>query len=191
MKKIFAVLLAVILIMTFSFSAMALVSPQGPAYNTIYINRTSSGESSEIAERVTVVEGESSLIVPTDSTKYEFLGWNIYTPDMKFAKEGVDYEIAAVKKADGTPAVEGTDYTKENGKIVAKDGKLISVDIRPLIDVIYVSENHKGVDIKFNISSSETLSPPTGFDYSVVVILSTVILAVGALTIVSKRAYSK
>ena len=193
MKKILAILLTLVLVMGFSVSAMAVVSPGGVKYNDVYINRTSTGESSQTVEHVSVKEGNTLELVPGDS-KLEFIGWNFYTPDMEEAEIGKDFEIISIKKSDGTDAVEGKDYTIKGGKIVAKDGIILNVTIKPLVDVLYVSENFKGVDIKFNISDTESLSPVTGIDvnYTVVAILGFMLLASATVAVVaSKKAFNK
>ncbi len=193
MKKILAILLTLVLVMGFSVSAMAVTSPGGVEYNDVYINRTSTGSSSQTAEHVSVKEGDTLELVPGDS-ELEFLGWNFYNPDMKEAEIDKDFEIVSVKKADGTDAVKGTDYTIEGGKIVAKNGTVLKVVIKPIADKLYVSENFKGVDIKFNISDTESLSPVTGIDvnYTVVAILGFVLIASAAVAVVaSKKAFNK
>lgn len=189
MKKLVSLFLALVLIFALSITSMALVSPGGTVYREIYINRTHTGENSDPAERVVVADGESHTLVPGQNKDKTFNGWDFYTEDMKPAVEGKDYKIVKVTLANGDEAVKGKEYTVKDGKIVAKDGAYITVVVKPLVDKLFVSENFKGVKIEFNISDSETLSPATGeeISYSVIAVLSLVILAAGAVAVSAKK----
>lgn len=194
MKKILALLLTFILIFTFTISVSAVVSPKPDNYLDVYINRTGDGESSDPCEHVAVPEGDTLTITPSDDSDREFISWNFYDDDMKPAKPGVDFIIVQVIKEDGTPAEEGVDYTVKNGRIITKKGELISVVVKPISNPLYISEYFKGADIEFNTPDGETISPATGENINlyVVIALSTVILAAGATMIITgKKAFAK
>ena len=188
MKKILAICLTLVLILAFSVSSFALKSPGGTVYHEIIINRTNTGESSSTAERVTVKEGNSLDVTPGASSTLDFEGWKIYTPDMKAAEEGKDYEIISVTKKDGTPAVKGTDYTVKNGEIYSVNGEYITIDIKPLTDTLYVSEVFEGVKIEFNPPKETVNSPVTGENnMALVFALGVAMLLSGAMAVVSVK----
>lgn len=188
MKKILAISLALILVLAFSVTSFALKSPGGTAYSEVIINRTNTGASSTTAERVTVKDGDSLGIVPGESNNLDFEGWKIYTPDMKAAKEGKDYEIISVKKKDGTPAVKGTDYTVKDGEIYSVNGEYITIDVKPLTDTLYVSEVFKGVKIEFNPPKGTVNSPVTGENnMALVIALGVAMLLSGVMAVVSVK----
>lgn len=194
MKKIFALILTFVLIFTFSTSVLAVVSPAPENYLDVYINRTGDGESSDPCEHVSVPEGDTVVLTPSDDSDREFIGWNFYDEDMKPAKPGVDFTIVSVEKEDGTPAKEGVDYTINNGKIITKNGELLTVTVKPISSPLYISEYFKGADIEFNVPGGETISPATGegINTYVIVALSAVILAAGATMILTgKKAFAK
>ncbi len=194
MKKIFALVLTFVLIFTFSTSVAAVVSPAPDEYLDVYINRTGDGESSDPCEHVAVPEGDTLVITPSDDSDREFISWNFYDEDMKPAKPGVDFVIVSVTKEDGTPATNGVDYTVKDGKIITKNGELISVTVKPITTPLYISEYFKGADIEFNLPEGETISPATGENINlyVLVSLSVVILAAGATMLLTyKKAFAK
>ena len=106
MKKCFAVLLAVVLVMTLSVTAFAAKSATAVSHYTVFsINGTGAVTNTE-----NVAVG-SSIEFEADETKGDFDGWIVY-------------------KADGSEAVEGVDYTVE-GSLKDKN-----VKITPLANII-------------------------------------------------------
>ena len=188
MKKVLAISLALILVLAFSVTSFALKSPGGTVYSEVIINRTNSGASSTTAERVTVKDGDSIEIVPVENDNLDFEGWKIYTPDMKAAKEGKDYEITSVTKKDGTPAAKGTDYTVKDGEIYSVNGEYISINVKPLSDTLYVSEAYKGVKVEFNPPKGTVNSPVTGENnMALVIALGVAMLLSGVMAVVSVK----
>lgn len=195
MKKLFAILVCVLLLTTLTtISATALKSPGGTVYHEVYLNRTHDGSSKEPSEKYVVKQNDYVELSNIDTNKLVFEGWEFYTEDMKPAVEGEDYEIGEITLADGSPAIKGTHYEIKNGKIVAKNDTALKIQIQPLVDTLYVTEIHKGVPVKFVISETETLSPVTADTVSVTIIsaLSVVTLAAAAAMIfTAKKAFSK
>ena len=144
MKKIFALILTVALILSFSVSAFALKSAGGTEYHEVIVNRTNDGKNSSVADRVTVEKDGTIALKPVENDNREFEGWKFYKPNKSPALAGTDYEIVSVTLPDGTKAVEGTDYVVEKGEIVSKNGAYLNVVIKPLSDTVYVSEAYEG-----------------------------------------------
>ena len=194
MKKLSALILVLVLLFTFSISAFAVKSPSGKEFYDVYINYTGSGKSSDVVEHNAVEKGETVTLTPSESD-LDFIGWNFYDSDMKTAKEGTDYEIVSIKLEDGSAAVEGTHYTLKNGKILAKNGTILVVEIEPGTTPLYVSDVYKDVDIEFNLpDDGGTLSPSTGdsVNPAIVALLSFAILVSGAVaTLTAKKAFAK
>ena len=133
MKKVLAVVLAVILVMSLSLTAFAAVaSPEGTSYYKVYIIN-GGGAKTEITQ---VAIGES-VTVNADPGKGTFDKWIIY-------------------KADGTLAVEGKDYTIVSGTLTSSPLTII-----PLANVI-ITGNYNGVITKIEITNDEPSSPQTG-----------------------------
>lgn len=193
MKKLLAVVLTLVLVLSFSVTAFALKSEGGTVYHEIIVNRTNEGSSSTTAERVTVKENGNLELKPVKNDERKFEGWKFYKPNMKAAVVGTDYEIVSVTKADGTKAVEGTDYEVKNGQIVSKNNEYLNVTIKPLSDTVYVSEAYKGVEIKFNVPKDTVNAPVTGESVNMGVVFALVMLLVagaGVAVISSKRAFN-
>lgn len=187
MKKFIAMVLAVVLVLSFSVSAFALKSPGGTVFHEVIINRTNTGASSETAERVTVKENGDLALVPVENDDKDFEGWKFYKPDMSKAEIGKDFEVVTIVKKDGTAAVKGTDYEIVDNHIVPKDGKYITVIIKPIADTVYVSEVYKDVKIEFNVPDGTINSPVTGMSLSVIMMLVAVVLGGAALMVVSRK----
>lgn len=193
MKRIIALVLSLVLVLAFAVSAVALVSPGGLVYRKIIVNRTNTGTNSTQPEAFVVIVGENGTVtvVPKESETLTFEGWalfgfwNVTTKKGTPAKAGTDYEIIEVKLKDGTPAIEGVDYRLDKeGYISAIDGKLITVTIKPLIDMLYVSEAYEGVEIIFNLK--EPYSPDNG-DTVAALAAMVGVLALGGLVLTRKR----
>ena len=130
MKKLLAIVLTVVLVLSFSVTAFALKSPGGTVYYEVIVNRTNTGENSEVAEKVIVRENGSYELVPVENDEIAFEGWGFYDKDMNAAKLGEDFEIVGVTRADGTAAEEGVDYEIKNGEVVSKNGDYLKVKIK-------------------------------------------------------------
>lgn len=132
MKKVFAVLLAIAMIMSLSLCVSAAVSsPEGVSYYKVYVI---DGQGAE-TEVTKVPVGDDITIDAT--AKGDFDMWMVY-------------------KLDGTPAKEGVDYVIVSGML---DGAPIT--IRPLGNII-VTGNYDGVVTEFEITNDEPTSPQTG-----------------------------
>ncbi len=88
MKKLFAIVLAVAMVLTLSVSAFAAVSPGAKIYHKVtVINGIGS------TPVIHTVEDGKSVEVVVDPSKGDFDDWKIYKEDGTVAKEGVDYTI--------------------------------------------------------------------------------------------------
>ena len=189
MKKLLAIVLTVVLVLSFSVTAFALKSPGGTVYYEVIVNRTNTGENSEVAEKVIVKENGSIELSPVENDEIAFEGWGFYDKNMNAAKPGKDFEIVGVTRPDGTAAEEGVDYEIKNGKVVSKNGDYLNVEIKPLTDDLRVSELYEGVDVDINPPKDDDkpVSPPTGVDYSVVAALVALAVLSGAFAVVSAK----
>lgn len=189
MKKLLAIVLTVVLVLAFSVSAFALKSPGGTVYYEVIVNRTNTGDNSDVAEKVTVLEDGKLELAPIENDEIEFEGWGFYDKNMNAAKEGKDFEIVSVTLADGTAAVKGEDYEIKNGKVVSKNGDYLNVTIKPLSDNLYVSELYDGVDVEITPPGGKPVSPPTGVNYNMALIaaLFALVLVSGAFAVVSAK----
>jgi hypothetical protein len=190
MKKILAIMLTVILVLSFSVSAFALKSPGGTVYYEVHVNRTNTGDNSEVAEKVVVTEDGTLELKPIENDDIQFNGWGFYKKNGNAAKVGEDFEITSVSKPDGTVAVEGVDYEIKNGQVVAKNNEYLAVEIKPLKDGLSVSELYEGVDVEINVpGTNKPVSPPTAdFSMAVAGLLFALVVLSGASVVAVKRA---
>lgn len=132
MKKVFALIIAVILVMSLSVTAFAAKnSPVVNPFNTVQVIN-GQGANTEI-HKVNI--GESVELVAKDNIG-KFDGWKVYLTD-------------------GTPAVPGTHYTIV-GNLTDK-----TIVLKPLTNLI-VTGNYNGKDTTFKIQNGEATSPKTG-----------------------------
>lgn len=190
MKKLLAIILTVVLVLSFSVSALALKSPGGTVYYEVLVNRTNTGENSDVAEKITVKENGSLEIAPVENDEIKFEGWGFYKQNGSAAKEGVDFKIESVKLPDGTEAKEGVDYEIKDGKVVALDNDYLSIEIVPLTDGVAVSELYEGVDVEITppTTPDKPVSPPTAdFSMAVAGMLFALVVLSGAAVVVSAK----
>lgn len=189
MKKLLAIVLTVVLVLSFSVSALALKSPGGTVYYEVIVNRTNTGDNSDVAEKVVVKEDGSLELAPVENDDIPFEGWGFYKKNGNAAKVGEDFEIVSVTLADGSAAKEGVDYEIKGGKVIAKNNDYLTVDIKPLKDDLMVSELYKGVDVEITPPGGKPVSPPTGvnFNMAIVAALFALVLVSGATAVASKR----
>lgn len=157
MKKVFAVMLAVVLVMSLSVTAFAAVSsPEGVSYYKVYIIN-GDGADTEIQK---VAVGES-VTLTADPKMGEFNKWMVY-------------------KADGTTAVEGEDYEIVSGTMTSSPLTLI-----PLANII-ITGNYNGKITHFEITNDEPTSPQTG-DTIVYALGAVMVLALAGATVAKKQ----
>ena len=157
MKKVFAVVLAVILVMSLSVTAFAAVqSPQGVSVYKVYVIN-GSGAKTQITE---VAVGES-ITLTADPEMGKFDKWMIY-------------------KMDGSLAVEGEDYTIVSGSLTTE-----TITIIPLANII-ITGNYNGKITKFDVTNDEPVSPQTG-DTSVVMLGAMMVLALAGAVVAKKQ----
>lgn len=190
MKKILAIMLTVILVLSFSVSAFALKSPGGTVYFEVIVNRTNTGENSEVAEKVIVKENGTLELAPVENDDIAFEGWGFYKKNGNAAKIGEDLKIESVTKADGSAATEGVDYEIKNGKIVSKNNEYLTIEVKPLKDDVMISELYEGVDVDINVPGTDKpVSPPTAdFSMAVAGLLFALVVLSGASVVAVKRA---
>ena len=157
MKKVFAILLAAVLVMALSVTAFAAgVSPEGISYYKVHII-DGNGSKTQI-EKVPVGE---EITLEADPDKGDFDEWKIY-------------------KADGSVAVEGKDYD-----IVAGSLSSTSITIIPKANLI-ITANYNGVETEFEIDNGEVTSPQTG-DVAVYALCSVMVLALAGAAVAKKQ----
>ena len=190
MKKILAIMLTVILVLSFSVSAFALKSPGGTVYFEVVVNRTNTGENSDVAEKVVVKENGTIELAPVENDDIAFEGWGFYKKNGNAAKIGEDLKIESVTKADGSVATEGVDYEIKNGKIVSKNNEYLTIEVKPLKDDVMISELYEGVDVDINVPGTDKpVSPPTAdFSMAVAGLLFALVVLSGASVVAVKRA---
>ena len=157
MKKVFAVVLAVVLVMCLSVTAFAAVqSPTGVSVYTVYVINGNGAKT-----QITEVKVGDSITLTADPEMGKFDKWMIY-------------------KMDGTPAVEGEDYIIVEGSLTSK-----TITIIPLSNII-ITGNYNGKITKFDISNGEPVSPQTG-DTSVVMLSAMMVLALAGVVVAKKQ----
>lgn len=132
MKKVFALILAVVLVMSLSVTAFAAKnSPSPEVFHTVQVIN-GQGANTEIHK---VKVGEDVELIAKDDIG-PFNEWKIFLND-------------------GTPAVPGTHYTIV-GKLTDK-----TIVLKPLTNLI-VTGNYNGKDTTFKVQNGEATSPKTG-----------------------------
>ncbi|MBQ5840569.1 MAG: hypothetical protein IIW40_01300 [Clostridia bacterium] len=157
MKKIFAVLLAVMLLGAMSFSAFAADSPVGTVVNKVTIK--DGADATPIVKEVKVGE---ELELKADADKGKFDGWKIYKADGTEAKEGVDYKLA-----------EGAKLTDATLRIIP-------------MSAITVAANYGGVVTPVKPQGDKPVSPPTG-DTVVALLAAVMALALVGVGVAKKQ----
>lgn len=157
MKKVCAVILAVVLVMSLSVTAFAAVaSPEGVSYYKVYIIN---GQGAETI--ITEVEVGESITLTADPKMGKFDKWMIYKPD-------------------GTPAVEGVDYKILSGSLTTSPCTII-----PLANII-ITGNYNGKITTFKIFNDEPTSPQTG-DVVVYALGAVMMLSLAGATVAKKQ----
>jgi len=90
MKKLFAVVLAVALVMALAVTAFAATSPVGEAAHKIYVIN-GNGTKTEVG----TVDAGDPIELKADSAKGEFKEWVVYLMDKTVAVAGKDYTLGA------------------------------------------------------------------------------------------------
>ena len=157
MKKVFAMILAVVLVMSLSVTAFAADnSPEGVSHYQVYaINGNGAATETE-----SIAVGES-IELTVDETKGTFNKWIIYQAN------GKDL------------AVEGVDYTIE-GSLTDE-----TVKITPLANII-ITGNYNDVTTEFTVNNGEPESPKTG-DTAVVAFAAVMMLALAGAGVAKKQ----
>jgi len=157
MKKIFAIVLAVVLVMSLSVSVFAAgSSPEGVSYYKVQIINGNGAET----ETVKVPVGDE-VTLKADPDKGDFDGWEIY-------------------KADGTAAVKGKDYDIVSGSL--NGSPLVIIPSANLI----ITGNYDGEDTDFEIDNGEATSPQTG-DVAVYALGAVMVLALAGAAVAKKQ----
>ena len=166
MKKIIAIVLALVAVLTLSVSAMAANNspvPTAKATVTIHSALCADGILQE-GKAVTVEVGSTANIIKDDA-EGKFDSWAIYKPD-------------------GSVAVEGTDYVIVSGSL--KDP---SISITVLTDLIICGNYNGKITDPITGEKKDPVAPPT-FDVTAVA-LAMVMLGAAAVVITAKKQLCK
>ena len=157
MKKIFAIVLAVVLVMSLSVSVFAAgSSPEGVSYYKVHIIDGNGAKTQ--TEKVPVGE---EITLKADPDKGDFDEWKIF-------------------KADGSIAVEGKDYEVVSGSLTKSPLVII-----PMANLI-ITANYDGEETDFEIDNGEVTSPQTG-DVAVYALCSVMVLALAGAAVAKKQ----
>ena len=138
MKKILAVLFAVVLVFSLATTAMAYTSPSGEKYFKVTI--VNGTKTQPVAQKV-LANGTIEL---TSNSKYgTFNGWKFYTANKQLAVLGTDYEF------------------------VSGDANSSKATVKLLTDGLIICANYNGVETK-PIEVNEYVSPKTGDSFALV-----------------------
>ena len=157
MKKVFAILLAAVLVMALSVTAFAAgSSPEGVSYYKVHIIDGNGAKTQ--TEKVPVGE---QITLKADPDKGDFDEWKIF-------------------KADGSIAVEGKDYEIVSGSLTKSPLVII-----PMANLI-ITANYDGKETDFEIDNGEVTSPQTG-DVAVYALCSVMVLALAGAVVAKKQ----
>lgn len=157
MKKVFAILLAAVLVMALSVTAFAAgSSPEGVSYYKVHI--IDGNGSKTQTEKVPVGE---EITLKADPDKGDFDEWKIF-------------------KADGSIAVAGKDYEVVSGSL--SKSPLVIIPMANLI----ITANYDGKETDFEIDNGEVTSPQTG-DVAVYALCSVMVLALAGAVVAKKQ----
>ena len=157
MKKVFAILLAAVLVMALSVTAFAAgSSPEGVSYYKVHI--IDGNGSKTQTEKVPVGE---EIPLKADPDKGDFDEWKIF-------------------KADGSIAVAGKDYEIVSGSLTKSPLVII-----PMANLI-ITANYDGEETDFEIDNGEVTSPQTG-DVAVYALCSVMVLALAGAVVAKKQ----
>jgi hypothetical protein len=167
MKKVFAIILTIVLVMGLSIPAFAAKSPGGTVYHKVVVvdgndhKDAPAGSTPENITHKTVVEGDKVKVTATEG-KGTFDNWVIY-------------------KADGTPAVAGEDY-RLLGAFALTDPE---IELIPLTTIV-ITANYDNIKTETIIISDEDESPETG-DNTVVVLSAVALFALCGIVVAKKK----
>ncbi len=167
MKKIFALILTLILIMGLTVPVFAAKSAGGQVYYTVVVidgNGHKDAPAGTTPDNVTktLVKKGNSVTVKATASKGNFDGWTIF-------------------KADGTVAVKDVDY-----KILGTSTLLDSeIEILPYASIV-IAANYNGIKTETIIFNDEDESPETG-DSTVVVLSAVALLALCGVVVAKKQ----
>lgn len=147
MKKVIALVFALVMIMGLSVTSLAV--PSATAKSEFKVSFRNGSAASQTTNTVKVSE-DGKFTATVDSAQGTFNEWVIY-------------------KADGTVAVAGVDYTVVSGSL--KDANLV---VKPLTDII-ICGNYNGVVTKPILDGSSS-SPKTG-DFTVMYLAAVMMAA--------------
>ena len=157
MKKVFAILLAAVLVMALSVTAFAAgSSPEGVSYYKVHI--IDGNGSKTQTEKIPVGE---EITLKADPDKGDFDEWKIF-------------------KADGSVAVPGKDYEIVSGSLTKSPLVII-----PMANLI-ITANYDGKETDFEIDNGEVTSPQTG-DVAVYALCSVMVLALAGAVVAKKQ----
>ena len=157
MKKVFAILLAAVLVMALSVTAFAAgSSPEGVSYYKVHI--IDGNGSKTQTEKIPVGE---EITLKADPDKGDFDEWKIF-------------------KADGSIAVAGKDYEIVSGSLTKSPLVII-----PMANLI-ITANYDGEETDFEIDNGEVTSPQTG-DVAVYALCSVMVLALAGAVVAKKQ----
>lgn len=172
MKKVFALVLTLVLVFGMAVPAFAAKSPNGQEYHKVIIihgngHKNDDGSTNDKHENIThtTVVDSNKIKVKADPAMGKFNGWKIYKADGKLAVEGVDYRVL--------------------GAFSLTDDE---IEIIPLATIV-IAANYNDETTETIIVNDEDEAPETG-DNTVVVLSAMALIALCGV-VVSKKQLAK
>ena len=161
MKKVISFGMALLLIIVFSLSTSALKDSDGTEYYEVVIDAKLNDNG--IVRTELVLKGDTIVVGSTNSIGEDvsFLGISFFKDAAckDIARLGIDFQLVCIELTKTNEmAVEGKDYKidKEKVQVISLRGQLLTVEVMPLTDILYVTGIYKNI-------SSGTIETP-GFE---------------------------
>ena len=172
MKKVFAIVLSLILVFALSITAFAAKSPTGQKYYNVTLQKGIAVEGVESAGVNAVIDEDGNVHVKADPKEGTFNSWSIY----KIVKTNGKQKI--------TKAVNGKDYEILSGSLNSKD-----LVIKPLADIVICGNYNGKITDPSTGKAKQDKSSKTG-DVEVLY-LSVIMLASLSVCAAAKKQLSK
>lgn len=174
MKKLLALVLAVLVVCAVPAMAFAADSPGGKKIYNVTVQKASIDGTDKTQ---TTVDDGGNITVKVDASVGTFNNWKIYKVSTTTADAGVAAEAAVLTVGDLTAAtkyveaVEGTDYTIVSGSL-----KSTTVTVKPLTDIV-ICANYNNMLTDPQTGSMNEKAPQTGVNVALLVFVCALSLA--------------